>query len=151
MAVGTTLGHVTAAAMITSGEQKVELAQLLKLSEQRLEGVFPLYADEAKMVAGDYSYQAKCWPKPMVKAAKPQFVLPVFPGTNCEYDTARAIEKAGGQAEMLVINNLDASGVKRSVELFAQAIAKSQAIVIPGGFSGGDEPEDVYKRQNQAR
>lgn len=145
MAIGTTLGHVTAAARITSGEQKVELAQLLKLSEQPLEGVFPLYADEAKMVAGDYSYQAKCWPKPMVKAAKPQFTLPVFPGTNCEYDTARAIEKAGGRVEMLVINNLNASGVKRSVELFAQAIGKSQAIVIPGGFSGGDEPDGSGK------
>ena len=81
----------------------------------------------------------------MLKTAQPQFVLPIFPGTNCEYDTASAIEKAGGKAKMLVINNLDANGVKRSVEMLAKAIAESQAIVIPGGFSGGDEPDGSGK------
>ena len=68
-------------------------------------------------------------------------LIPVFPGTNCEYDTARAFERAGGEAEIFVVRNLTPQDIEESVEAFEKAIAQSQIIAIPGGFSGGDEPE----------
>ena len=145
MDIGQDLGHVTEDAFITYKNQSIALAELLAISEQRLEGVFPLYPEQKQVAVTAYNYQTTSWPKPSLKTAQPQFVLPIFPGTNCEYDTASAIEKAGGKAKMLVINNLDANGVKRSVEMLAKAIAESQAIVIPGGFSGGDEPDGSGK------
>ena len=82
---------------------------------------------------------------PAIKCAKPKTLIPVFPGTNCEYDTARAVIAAGGDAEILVIRNLTADQVAESADRFAKAIATSQMIVIPGGFSGGDEPDGSGK------
>ena len=72
-------------------------------------------------------------------------LIPVFPGTNCEYDTAKVMEAAGAQAEIFVVNNLTAEGIARSVEGFAKRVAESQIIFIPGGFSGGDEPDGSGK------
>ena len=72
-------------------------------------------------------------------------LIPVFPGTNCEYDSAKAVEAAGGQAEIFVINNLTSQGIARSAERFAQLIKSAQMIFIPGGFSGGDEPDGSGK------
>ena len=72
-------------------------------------------------------------------------LIPVFPGTNCEYDTAKAMRDAGAEPEILVINNLSSDGIARSVERFAQSLAQSQMIFIPGGFSGGDEPDGSGK------
>jgi phosphoribosylformylglycinamidine synthase len=77
--------------------------------------------------------------------AKPKVLIPVFPGTNCEFDSARAVMAAGGDAEIVVIRNLTAEDVSRSVETVAQKIADSQMIFIPGGFSGGDEPDGSAK------
>jgi len=77
--------------------------------------------------------------------AKPKFVIPVFPGTNSEYDSARAVEKAGGKAEIFVIRNLTPAAVAQSVKDFEKAVRKSQVIFIPGGFSGGDEPDGSGK------
>ena len=76
---------------------------------------------------------------------KPSFLIPVFPGTNCEYDSARALEKAGLKARVMVIKNRSAEDVSRSVEVFAEAIRQSHGIFIPGGFSGGDEPDGSAK------
>ena len=75
----------------------------------------------------------------------PHVLIPVFPGTNCEYDTARAVEKAGGEAEIFVVNNLTADHLKRSVKEFAAALAKANVLFIPGGFSGADEPDGSGK------
>lgn len=72
-------------------------------------------------------------------------LIPVFPGTNCEYDTAKAAERAGFRADIFVINNLTPSSVARSVEQFAEKIGKAQSVFIPGGFSGGDEPDGSGK------
>jgi len=82
---------------------------------------------------------------PAVKVAKPKVLIPVFPGTNCEYDSARAVMAAGGEADIVVIRNLTADDVARSVETVASKIAESQMIFIPGGFSGGDEPDGSAK------
>ena len=77
--------------------------------------------------------------------AKPKVLIPVFPGTNCEYDTAKAFEAAGAEPEIFIIKNLSAEHVMRSVEDFAEKVKKSQMIFIPGGFSGGDEPDGSGK------
>ena len=93
---------------------------------------------------------AFCWEtkgrvRPAKPVAKPRVLIPVFPGTNCEYDTARAFIKAGAEPEVMVIRNLTAQAVSESVEAFAKAIDRSQIIFIPGGFSGGDEPDGSGK------
>ena len=76
---------------------------------------------------------------------KPHVLIPVFPGTNCEYDTARSFERAGAEAEIFVIRNLSGKDIEESAEGFAKAIARSQIIAVPGGFSGGDEPDGSGK------
>ena len=83
--------------------------------------------------------------RPATAIAKPRVLIPVFPGTNCEYDTARAFIKAGAEPEVMVIRNLTAQAVAESVEAFAEAIDRSQIVFIPGGFSGGDEPDGSGK------
>ena len=82
---------------------------------------------------------------PKVGAAVPRVLIPVFPGTNCEYDSARAVRRAGLAPEILVMNNQSPQGVADSVSRFAQAARKSQIIFVPGGFSGGDEPDGSAK------
>ena len=79
------------------------------------------------------------------KIARPRVIIPVFPGTNCEYDTARAFERAGAVAETLVINNLTPQAVAESAAALVKAIDNSQIIMLPGGFSGGDEPDGSAK------
>ena len=82
---------------------------------------------------------------PAVKCARPKVLIPVFPGTNCEYDSAKAVLDAGADAEIFVVNNLTKDGIRRSAEEFTRKIGESQAIFIPGGFSGGDEPDGSGK------
>lgn len=95
--------------------------------------------------AKTYDFAASSRYAPAVKFPKPQVVLPVFPGTNCEYDTARAFERAGVQSKIVVIRNQTASDIEQSVEAVADLIQKSQIVAIPGGFSGGDEPDGSGK------
>jgi phosphoribosylformylglycinamidine synthase len=80
-----------------------------------------------------------------INSAKPKFIIPVFPGTNSEYETAKAIRKAGGEAEVIIIRNRCVSDIASSVRAFEQAIRLAHGIVIPGGFSGGDEPDGAAK------
>ena len=79
------------------------------------------------------------------KIAKPRVLIPVFPGTNCEYDSARAFERAGGIAETVIVRNLTPAAVEESVEAIVQGIRRAQIIMLPGGFSGGDEPDGSGK------
>lgn len=87
----------------------------------------------------------KSWPSPAVKTAEPRVLIPVFPGTNCEYDTARAFELQGAKAEILVVKNLTPQNVEESAKRLAKAISKSNIVALPGGFSGGDEPDGSAK------
>ncbi|MEG0615829.1 MAG: phosphoribosylformylglycinamidine synthase subunit PurQ, partial [Oscillospiraceae bacterium] len=80
-----------------------------------------------------------------IKAAKPRVLIPVFPGTNCEYDTARAFERAGAIPEVFVIKNLSSATIAESVSEIEKIIKQSQIIMLPGGFSGGDEPDGSGK------
>ena len=79
------------------------------------------------------------------KTAIPRVVIPVFPGTNCEYDTAKAFEKAGAVASVVVMRNLSPLAIEESIKLLASEIANAQMIMLPGGFSGGDEPDGSGK------
>ena len=130
---------------ITYGEQTVSIEELFGLNNRVLEDVYPTQTKETENPVPLFSHEGKCAIAPAIKVAKPKVLIPVFPGTNCEYDSARAVMNAGGEADIVVIRNLTAEDVVRSVETVAAKIAESQMIFIPGGFSGGDEPDGSAK------
>ncbi|MBR3692085.1 MAG: phosphoribosylformylglycinamidine synthase subunit PurQ, partial [Clostridia bacterium] len=138
------LGETTAEAVIDLGCEKVAVDELLSINEGVLAGVYPTDAP-AESALDTFAHTAASPAAPAVKCAKPKALIPVFPGTNCEYDTARALQAAGADAEILVVRNLTAAQVEESAERFARAIADSQIVFIPGGFSGGDEPDGSGK------
>ena len=82
---------------------------------------------------------------PAIKAARPRVFIPVFPGTNCEYDTARAFERAGAQPDVLVVKNLSPAAIEETIARMEAAIRQAQIVMLPGGFSGGDEPDGSGK------
>jgi len=121
------------------------IEELLALNEGVLEKVYPTKVAEKEAEMPVFGYTGGCSAAPAVKVAKPKVLIPVFPGTNCEFDSARAMVTAGAEPEIFVVRNLSAEDVSRSVEQFAASIADSQMIFIPGGFSGGDEPDGSAK------
>ncbi|MBR5489680.1 MAG: phosphoribosylformylglycinamidine synthase, partial [Oscillospiraceae bacterium] len=138
------IGETTDEAVIDLDGDTAEIAELLALNEGVLSGVYPTTAPaEGKLEK--FSFEAESRVSPIIKTAKPKVLIPVFPGTNCEYDSARAVMAAGAEAEIAVIRNLTADDVARSIEDIAAKIAESQMIFIPGGFSGGDEPDGSAK------
>ena len=138
------IGYTTDNGNVTVCGETASIAELLQTNDSVLEKVYPTIAPaESKLET--FSYTAGCTAAPAVKCAKPKVLIPVFPGTNCEFDSARAVIAAGGEAEILVIRNLTADQVAESADRFARAIASSQMIFIPGGFSGGDEPDGSGK------
>ncbi len=144
-AEGEILGEVTGDGTISLGGESISLCRLQQLWEDKLENVYPCNIPTPAEKAENVSFEAKSWPAPAVKTAKPRVLIPAFPGTNCEYDSAKAMLDAGADAKIAVINNLSAEGIARSVESFAEEIRRSQIIFIPGGFSGGDEPDGSAK------
>ena len=138
------LGETTVESVIDLGSEKVSLEELLAINEGVLEGVYSTSAP-AKSELETFTFTGGSTASPAVKCARPKALIPVFPGTNCEYDTARALQAAGAEAEILVIRNLTAAQVEESAERFAKAVADSQIVFIPGGFSGGDEPDGSGK------
>ena len=141
----TLIGHTTAEPTITYGGETVAIAELYELNTAVLEKVYPTKTKETDRKIEAFNGTEICKVAPAVKVAKPKVLIPVFPGTNCEYDSAKAVMAAGGEAEIVVIRNLTAEDVARSVETVAAKIADSQMIFIPGGFSGGDEPDGSAK------
>ncbi len=139
------IGTTTVEPTIALGEDKATIDELYKLHTATLEDVYPTQAKQDKDAIPTYSFEGKCEVAPAIKVAKPKVLIPVFPGTNCEYDSARAVEKAGAEAEIFVVRNLTAEDVARSVESFSAKVKNSQMIFIPGGFSGGDEPDGSAK------
>ena len=139
------LGTITDDGLVTHRTESVPLAELLGLYEDRLESVYPCNIPDADTPLDAFSYTASQRPAPLVKHARPRVLIPAFPGTNCEYDSARAVRDAGGEAEIFVVNNLSADGIARSVERFAAALRQAKIVFIPGGFSGGDEPDGSGK------
>ena len=139
------LGRTTDDGKISLGGEEVGVDIVTAAYENKLEGIYSCNIKQDIGPVENVSFEAKTWPVPSVKAAKPKLLIPVFPGTNCEYDSAKAAAAAGLDPQIMVIRNLSADDVSRSVEEFAKAAAQSQIIFIPGGFSGGDEPEGSAK------
>ena len=123
----------------------LSLDSLQKTWENKLEPVFPCRIKTTLSAVEAYEFNAAKRAFPSIKAAVPKVFIPVFPGTNCEYDTARAFERAGAEAQIMVVKNLSASDIEDSIEEAAKIIKQSQIIMIPGGFSGGDEPDGSGK------
>ena len=142
---GLKLGCTTADNTIVYGNETVDMAKLYADYEAVLEKVYPTNAREADGEIPAYSYNAETRAPSVIKCAKPKVLIPVFPGTNCEYDSAKAFLRAGADPEIFVINNLSSKGISDSVEEFAKLAAQSQIIFVPGGFSGGDEPDGSGK------
>ena len=139
------IGQTTAARAFACGGASIPADELEALYEGRLNGVFPATVNKAYPTPRAFEYHAEKRYAPAVRAAKPKVLIPVFPGTNCEYDTARAFLKAGAVPEIMVIRNMSARAVAESAAAFAEKIDRSQIIFIPGGFSGGDEPDGSGK------
>ena len=139
------IGTVTDNGTITYGSESLGLAALQKAYEDKLESVYACNIPDVVTPIETVSTPQKQRVAPAVKVAKPKVLIPVFPGTNCEYDSARAVADAGAEPEIFVVRNMSADAISRSVETFAEKIKDSQIIFIPGGFSGGDEPDGSGK------
>ncbi|MCI9579238.1 MAG: phosphoribosylformylglycinamidine synthase [Oscillibacter sp.] len=138
------IGVTTAEPVITIGDDSAPINELLSLNEAVLADVYPTGAP----VSGEAPVlpcPAFTRPAPKVGAVKPKVLIPVFPGTNCEYDSARAVLRAGLEAEIFVINNQSSKNVAESAAAFARKLRESQILFLPGGFSGGDEPDGSGK------
>ena len=143
--VGKLIGTVTDKDVFTYGDKEVCLCELSKLYEGKLESVFPCRETDNAKTYEKFSFMAESRHAPAVKVAKPKVLIPVFPGTNCEFDTAKVMRDAGAEANIFVVNNLTKDGIIRSTESFAKLVSESQMIFVPGGFSGGDEPDGSGK------
>ena len=142
----TVIGEVTDNAKFTYGDTEITLKEALSTWEGTLENVFKTAAGTEDVKADDGSlYKADSIYVCKHKVAKPRVFIPVFPGTNCEYDSTRAFERAGAEVDVKVFKNLTAEDIHDSVEIFEKAIDQAQMIMFPGGFSAGDEPDGSAK------
>jgi phosphoribosylformylglycinamidine synthase len=142
------LGCTIAAYELRYSGEAYALAPLTDVYEGKLDRVFPYRALNAQpdtTIVPTFTKTVDRWPAPALRTAKPVAVIPTFPGTNCELDTARALERAGAQPRILLINNLNLQAVEKSVEDALKEIGGAQMLVFPGGFSGGDEPDGSGK------
>ncbi len=146
VAVGNPVGVTTDDGCITMGDENLSLCELQSIYEQKLESVYScnIPAREQPMETFSYAFDGNR-AAPAIKVAKPRVLIPAFPGTNCEFDSAKAVRDAGAEPEILVINNRSAAGIQQSVERFASKLKTAQMVFIPGGFSGGDEPDGSGK------
>ena len=142
---GTVLGTVTADGSFSCQGTVLSQEQVLKAYEDKLEPVFACNIPTRQQNMETFSYPVSQWKAPAVKVAKPKVLIPAFPGTNCEYDSAKAVRDAGAEPEIIVIQNRNADAISRSVERFARELKDAQMVFIPGGFSGGDEPDGSGK------
>jgi phosphoribosylformylglycinamidine synthase len=139
------LGHTRAAAAISVNGIVIDLRRLLESWEAPLEKVFPTRTESPAAVPRSFAHQASKAGKPQTAVAKPRVFIPVFPGTNCEYDTRRAFERAGAQVETLVFRNLTSADIEASIGAMVKAVDNAQIVMLPGGFSAGDEPDGSGK------
>ena len=143
--VGKVLGVTAADGSFSYHGEALSQTQVLGAYEDKLESVYACNIPTPAQSMETFSYEATQRKAPAVKVAKPKVLIPAFPGTNCEYDSAKAVRDAGAEPEIIVINNLSADGIARSVERFAEELKTAQMVFIPGGFSGGDEPDGSGK------
>ncbi len=139
------IGETTEEELISYNGEIIMLSELDKIYEDKLESVYSCNIKQSASKIETFSYKASSYPAPAIKCANPKVLIPAFPGTNCEYDSAKAVSDAGATPEIIVINNLNSDGIQRSVEKFAKELKTAQMVFIPGGFSGGDEPDGSGK------
>jgi len=142
---GTVLGETTDAISIEYKGTKLDLNELCGIYEDKLEPIYKCNIEMPKIEVPEFKYEATSFKAPAIKVAKPKALITVFPGTNCEYDTAKQFAWAGADPEIFVINNLSSKNIAESVEVFAKKVKDAQIIFVPGGFSGGDEPDGSGK------
>ena len=140
---GELLGETTKEYTFESCGETLDMAELQEIWESKLEPVYPYRKAGPTVEKINGKLNAPAAPK--IGVAKPKVIIPVFPGTNCEYDTAKAFARAGADPEILVIRNLTPADVTASCEALVKAIGESQIVMLPGGFSGGDEPDGSAK------
>ena len=139
------IGEVNDAKKFIYGDMEITMDEALEAWTGTLEKVFPTVAVEGKEEVKTDVFKADSIYVCKNKVAKPTVFIPVFPGTNCEYDSAKAFERAGADTIVKVFKNLNATDIRDSVDEFVKAIEQSQIIMFPGGFSAGDEPEGSAK------
>nr|WP_154231070.1 phosphoribosylformylglycinamidine synthase [Clostridium botulinum] len=140
------IGDTTERASIEILGEEILLDKCYEEFESTLEDVFISKVEKEYKKDLDISlYRNKNKKSPSVKVPKPKVLIPVFPGTNCEYDSKRAFEKAGGEVELVVFNNMSSHNIKESIDNLSSKIKQSNIIMLPGGFSAGDEPEGSGK------
>ena len=140
---GKLLGVTTHEYQFTACGETLDSAALQEIWEAKLEPVYPYRKAGPAVAAVSGRIDPPAAPK--IGVAKPRVIIPVFPGTNCEYDTARAFRAAGADPQTLVIRNLTPADVTASCEALVKAIDDAQIVMLPGGFSGGDEPDGSAK------
>ncbi len=145
LSMGRHLGRTTAAPAISLQDASLSLSELQNLWEGKLEPVYPCNLPKTSPDPATLTHTVTSWPRPAARSTRPVFLIPAFPGTNCEIDSARGVEDAGGEARILVVRNLTSDDVQHSVDRMQEALRQSQVLFIPGGFSGGDEPDGSGK------
>ena len=141
----TLIGTVTDDAAFTYGDVTVSMDEALKAWTSKLEKVFPTKAEKGTDAVTSDCYKADSIYVCKNKIAKPTVFIPVFPGTNCEYDSTKAFERAGAKVVTKVFKNMTAEDIRESVDVFEKSISEAQIIMFPGGFSAGDEPDGSAK------
>ncbi len=127
------------------GDTVISLKDATKAITGVLEGIFPVNVDKAYKVAKNESYTSTASNKTKISVAKPKVLIPRIPGTNCEYDSKRAFDRAGADAEIFIFKNYSPSAIQESIVQMSRLIDNSQIVMLPGGFSLGDEPEGSGK------
>lgn len=139
------IGTVTEDAAFVCGDVRIDMEEALQAWKEKLEKVFPTKAQKDTSLVESGCYQAETIHICRNRTAKPTVFIPVFPGTNCEYDSAKAFERAGAKVITKVFKNRTAEDIRSSVEEFERSIGQAQIIMFPGGFSAGDEPDGSAK------
>ncbi|MTK09619.1 MAG: phosphoribosylformylglycinamidine synthase [Hungatella sp.] len=141
----TVIGVVTDQGVFEYGTVAISVEEAIHAWTKTLEEVFPTNSGVKEEAAAEKLYEASNVYVCKNKVAKPTVFIPVFPGTNCEYDSTKAFEKAGANVVTRVFRNLTASDIRESIECYKSQISKSQIVMFPGGFSAGDEPDGSAK------
>ncbi|MDD4381657.1 MAG: phosphoribosylformylglycinamidine synthase subunit PurQ, partial [Atopobiaceae bacterium] len=139
------IGHTTESYQLVAAGETIDLAKLEGAWARPLEEVFPYRAAGETVTTLNHQQSGSHERHSATHVARPHVIIPVFPGTNCEYDSARAFERAGADVSTLVIKNLTPQSVAESCEALVSEIRRSQIVMLPGGFSGGDEPDGSAK------
>lgn len=141
------IGNTTENRAIVSKEYDInfDIEVLEKILEEKLSNVFKVKTEDKKEKIETVLYESKEVKTPLIKVAKPKVFIPVFPGTNCEYDCARAFKDKGAEVSELVLNNMNKELLNESILKMEKSIRESQIIMLPGGFSAGDEPDGSGK------